>query len=175
MAIDCKPQDIWKPAYSCKQNFDERVFFEFENYSPKRFTPPVKKEIKKHPTKPAVSHPENDGFAVVMSRLCELPYSEEDEDSTRPTEFSFKLACAILNETNTILQSEFPRASFSTSETGGVRIYWRKSDFLIQLILPHNEGEKGYLQVLRHQVPNITYDISGQSLAVILNEFNEQK
>lgn len=110
----------------------------------------------------------DDGFAVVMSRLCELPYLEEDEDYTRPTEYSYKLACALLNEANTALHSPFPRASFSTSETGAVRVYWRKPNFLVQLILPSENGGGGYIHVLRHQTPEVFHDLTGKKLAETL-------
>lgn len=116
----------------------------------------------------------DDGFAVVMARLCELPYLEEDGDYTRPTEHSYKLACAVLNEANALFPSAFPRASFSTSETRAVRVYWRKPGLLVQLILPAEKGGEGYVHVLRGQTPEVSHDLTGKKLAETLAEFNEE-
>ncbi len=120
-----------------------------------------------------------DGFAVVMARLCELPSLEEDEDYTQPTEYSYKLACVLLNEANTAFHSAFPhlafpRASFGTSEAGAVRAYWRKPGLLVQLILPAQKEGDGYIQVLRGQTPEAIHDLTGKQLAAALNEFNER-
>ena len=114
----------------------------------------------------------DDGFAVVLARLCELPYWEEDGDYTRPTEHSYKLACAILNEARTALRSPFPRASFSTSEAGAIRAYWRKPGFLVQLVLPAEKGGAGYIHVLRGSAPEVSHDLTGKKLAETLDEFH---
>lgn len=122
---------------------------------------------------PPVRDAEEDGFAVVMSRLCELPYFEEDEDYTRPTLYSFQQACALLTEARCTLPTAFPRASFSTSEMGGVQVYWRKPGFLLQLSLPAGANGNGYLHLLRDGAATIDPDPTGQTLAQSLTEFQK--
>lgn len=99
---------------------------------------------------------------------------EEDEDYTRPTSYAFESALNLLLSARDVLYqsaSEFPRASFGTTDKGSVLIYWRKPGRSVQAVVPFQPEGDGYIHVLEGSTPTIYDDLRGSTLAKALDEF----
>jgi hypothetical protein len=115
-----------------------------------------------------------DGTRATFGQLCQLPYMEEDEDYTRPTSYAFESALNLLLSARDVLYqsaSEFPRASFGTTDKGSVLIYWRKPGRSVQAVVPFQPEGDGYIHVLEGSTPTIYDDLRGSTLAKALDEF----
>ena len=116
-----------------------------------------------------------DGTKATFGRLSQLPYMEEDEDCTRPTLYAFEAALNLLLSTRDMLRqsaSDFPRASFGTTDKGSILIYWRKPGRSVQAVIPFQENGHGYIHVLEGSAPTIYDNLEGPALAKALEEFS---
>lgn len=77
-----------------------------------------------------------DGLWVILGRFCQLPYIEEDEDYTRPTQHAYASALRLVLQAGDLLPGAFPPALLTTTEQGGINWYWRKPQFSVQLRKP---------------------------------------
>jgi len=49
-----------------------------------------------------------DGLWVTLGRFCQLPYIEEDEDYTRPTQHAYASALRLVLQAGELLPGVFP-------------------------------------------------------------------
>ena len=117
----------------------------------------------------------NGDYQKTRREITELLYIEEDEDFTRPTSFALDLALDLLENANAKLVNQghlFPRGASSTSENGGIYIFWRKKEASIQLEVPPREGGLYYIHVINRGNSSMNRNVSPETLADTLTEFN---
>lgn len=115
-----------------------------------------------------------DGLWVTLGRFCQLPYIEEDEDYTRPTQHAYASALRLVLQAGDLLPGAFPPALLTTTEQGGINWYWRKPDFSVQLTVASAPAGKDYIYVRAEGQSVIEKDATAQNLADRLREFNVQ-
>ena len=113
-----------------------------------------------------------DGLWVTLGRFCQLPYIEEDEDYTRPTQYAYASALRLVLQAGDLLPGAFPPALLTTTEQGGINWYWRKPDFSVQLTVASGPAGKDYVYVRDNEESVIEEDVTAQHLADRLREFN---
>jgi hypothetical protein len=112
------------------------------------------------------------GLWVTLGRFCQLPYIEEDEDYTRPTQYAYASALRLVLQAGDLLPGAFPPALLTTTEQGGINWYWRKPDFSVQLTVASAPMGKDYLYVRDRGQSVMDEDVTAQHLADRLREFN---
>lgn len=115
-----------------------------------------------------------DGLWVTLGRFCQLPYIEEDEDYTRPTQYAYVSALRLVLQAGDLLPGAFPPALLTTTEQGGINWYWRKPQFSVQLTVAGAPTGKDYIYVRDEGESVIEEDVTAQHLADRLREFNVQ-
>ena len=113
-----------------------------------------------------------DGLWVTSGRFCQLPYIEEDEDYTRPTQHAYASALRLVLQAGDLLPGVFPPALLTTTEQGGINWYWRKPDFSVQLTVASAPEGKDYLYLRDKGRSAIDEDVTALHLADRLREFN---
>ena len=113
-----------------------------------------------------------DGLWVTLGRFCQLPYIEEDEDQTRPTQHAYASALRLVLQAGDLLPGVFPPALLTTTEQGGINWYWRKPEFSVQLTVASTEAGRDYLYIRANGQSEMDEDVSAGHLADRLREFN---
>jgi hypothetical protein len=113
-----------------------------------------------------------DGLWVTLGRFCQLPYIEEDEDYTRPTQHAYASALRLVLQAGDLLPGAFPPALLTTTEQGGINWYWRKPDFSVQLTTAGAPSERDYVYVRDKGESVIEEAVTAPHLADRLREFN---
>lgn len=113
-----------------------------------------------------------DGLWVTLGRFCQLPYIEEDEDYTRPTQHAYAFALRLVLQAGDLLPGAFPPALLTTTEEGGINWYWRKPDFSVQLTVASEPDGRDYFYVRDKGQSVIDEDVTALHLADRLREFN---
>ena len=113
-----------------------------------------------------------DGLWVTLGRFCQLPYIEEDEDYTRPTQHAYASALRLVLQAGDLLPGVFPPALLTTTGQGGINWYWRKPDFSVQLTVASAPDGKDYLYVRDKGQSAVDEDVTALHLADRLREFN---
>jgi hypothetical protein len=85
------------------------------------------------------------GLTTTLKRLVELLEGEDEDDYgvLKPTDYAFKSIMSLILEANSMLLGEFPKASASTDDQGGIRLAWTASDpdREVCLFCPHTAGQ----------------------------------
>lgn len=95
------------------------------------------------------ARPASNSITVTLKRLIAL--LEEDETDEygilQPSQAAFKSAMQFVVEAYDAMGDNFPRASASTDEEGGIRLTWSKpaSDCEVRLICPAQIDKTAYL------------------------------
>ncbi len=113
-----------------------------------------------------------DGLWVTLGRFCQLPYIEEDEDYTRPTQHAYVSALRLVLQAGDLIPGAFPPALLTTTEQGGINWYWRKPDFSVQLTVASAPAGKDYVYVRDKGESVMDEDVTAQHLADRLRDFN---
>lgn len=115
------------------------------------------------------------GLWVTLGRFCQLPYLEEDEDHTRPTQHAYASALRLVLQAGDLLSGAFPPALLTTTEQGGINWYWRTPDFSVQLTVASAPEGKDYLYVRDKGQSVIDEAVTATGLADRLREFNARR
>jgi len=108
---------------------------------------------------------------LTFERLNELPYLEEDEDYTRPTQYAFSSAYQLILRTRDILFGSLPDAFLMTTEKGGVEFYWKKPSFSLKVTIASSPNGTDYIYVREAGVSRIEKEVSPSVLATLLREY----
>jgi hypothetical protein len=85
------------------------------------------------------------GLTITLKRLLELLECDDEDDYgvLKPTDYAFKSIMSLVLEANSLLTTEFPKASASTDERGGIRLAWTGLDPAREVCLfcPHDATE----------------------------------
>ena len=83
-------------------------------------------------------------YELTRRDITSLLYLEEDEDFVRPTQYALDLTLSLLENANselTIRGKQFPRGTSSTSDRGGIYVFWEMDSQSVQLEVPPQNGE----------------------------------
>lgn len=93
--------------------------------------------------------PASSDLAVTLKRLITLLEEDETDDYgiLQPSQTAFKLAMRFVVEAYESLGENFPRASVSTDEKGGIRLTWSKlePECEVRLICPAHNDQESFL------------------------------
>lgn len=93
--------------------------------------------------------PFSSDLAVTLKRLIALLEEDETDDygTLQPSSIAFKRAMQFIVEAYESLGENFPRASVSTDETGGIRLTWSKlePECEVRLVCPVSHSQEAYL------------------------------
>jgi hypothetical protein len=104
-------------------------------------------------------------YEIVNERLDGLRVIEDEED-VAPTAYAFDTTRRLLDDVYRILGYAFPRATFSTSQHGGIFIYWMKPGCTVQVTIPEQPDGLAYIhEMLDGQSAGVTEDVTGVNLA----------
>ncbi len=117
------------------------------------------------------------GLTISLKRLVELLESEDEDEYglLKPSDYAFKTVMNLVLEANSLMTSNFPKASASTDHQGGIRLAWTtlESDREVCLFCPHTpEYPVDIYHVLgdEEDVENVT---SASTLVKWLEWFNK--
>jgi hypothetical protein len=95
------------------------------------------------------ARPASNSITVTLKRLIALLAEDEVDEYgiLQPSQTAFKLAMQFVIEAYEAMGDEFPKASASTDEEGGIRLIWSKpeSDCEVRLICPAQSNKAAYL------------------------------
>ena len=118
-----------------------------------------------------------DGYQETRQALIDLLSLEEDEEYVRPTKYAFDLTLELIETCKNELLSQreiFPRGSSSTSEKGGLYLFWEGEEGSIQLTVPAAEGGMYSIHVLHAGQSFLIRDVTPQKLTEELASFNRR-
>ncbi len=107
-------------------------------------------------------------YEQTRQEITSLLYVQEDEDFVRPTQYALDLTLNLLENANAELiarGTQFPRGTSSTSERGGVYVFWEDNGRSIQLEVPSKNGGMLYIHVMSLDKSIINKDVSANTLA----------
>ncbi len=111
---------------------------------------------------------------LTIDRLSELPYLEEDEDYTRPTQHAFSSASRLIIHTRDLLSGALPDAFLMTTEKGGIEFYWKKPDFSVKLTIASSPTGTDYVYVREQGQSAVYEDVSTSALVAWLREYTRR-
>ncbi len=70
------------------------------------------------------------GLTLTLRRLIELLEGEDEDEYgiLKPTDYAFKAVVNLILEANSLVSTDFPKASVSTDHQGGIRLAWTSLD-----------------------------------------------
>lgn len=84
-------------------------------------------------------------FAITVESLLELLELEDEDDYgvLKPTEYAYLTAMKLVLEAYKVLGSDFPKASASTDDLGGIRLTWtcQEPERKVRLFCPSNDEQ----------------------------------
>jgi len=88
----------------------------------------------------------SDSFDLIVSRIAGL-MREDDENSeeSRPTQHALTLAMHILSAARPLLVGGFPRASVAATSEGGIHVYWKRPNRIVQMSAPATDATPGFI------------------------------
>lgn len=108
---------------------------------------------------------------LTIERLSELPYIEEDDDYTRPTQYAFSSANQLIIQTRDILHGVLPDAFLMTTEKGGVEFYWKKQNLSLKLTVASSPIGTDYIYIREDGQSSVDKTVSPKALANWLREY----
>jgi len=115
----------------------------------------------------------NGEYEQTRQDVTSLLYIQEDEDFVRPTQYALDLTLNLLENANAelvISGIKFPRGTSSTSERGGLYVFWERHNHSVQLEVPPKHGGLFYLHIIRSNESLINRDVSVRTLADALTD-----
>jgi len=116
-------------------------------------------------------------FAVTLESLVELLELEDEDDYgvLKPTEYAYLTAMKLVLEAYKVLGSDFPKASASTDDEGGIRLSWqsREKDCRVRVFCPSSPEKKAYIYHQKGDEYGCDYEVSAPALVSWLKWFNE--
>lgn len=85
---------------------------------------------------------EADEFAAILSHIAQLHEIDADKG---PTAHALTAAVKLLAEARSKLDAPFPSASASTTDDGGVHVYWERLGRSLLLSVPADGDEVGFI------------------------------
>lgn len=154
-----KPQGF--PEFPRTSQFEERTIKVVSNIT-------LKNEVTNTFQKQAIE--------IVYDRLIEL-WQEKDEDEygiLKPTSYAFDTAWRLVSDASNFLKENFPKASVSTDDQGGIRLTWThlKSETEVRLICPSEPNQTAYLYRENSEKHGIIDGVTALTLASWLQWFN---
>ena len=110
----------------------------------------------------------NGDYERTRQEITSLLYIQEDEDFVRPTQYALDLTLNLLENANAelvIRGTKFPRGTSSTSERGGIYVFWEENGKSIQLEVPPEAGGLFYIHVVSLDKSVMNKDGSASTLA----------
>jgi len=110
----------------------------------------------------------NGDYEQTRQEITSLLYVQEDEDFVRPTHYALDLMLNLLENTNAelvIRGTQFPRGASSTSERGGIYVFWEENGRSIQLEVPSKNGGMFYIHVTSQDGSFMDRDVTARRLA----------
>lgn len=83
-----------------------------------------------------------DEYALVLSRVANLDHVD---DGDGPTEHAVASAINLLSAVHPLLRSSFPLAAVSTTDDGGIHVYWERPERTLLLSVPPDSGALGFI------------------------------
>ena len=109
-------------------------------------------------------------FRALHERLVSLLQNEAGEEEAVPTGHAYSTALALLLDAHSLVE-DFPRASITADETGGIRIQWLQPDRQVRLIIPAEKSGRQYLYFETDRSYDLEDDPSPTALAQRLRWF----
>jgi hypothetical protein len=110
----------------------------------------------------------NGEYEQTRQETTSLLYIQEDEDFVRPTRHALDLTLNLLEDANAELiahGTHFPRGTSSTSDKGGIYVFWEENGKSIQLEVPPRDGGMLYIHVISLDNSVMNRDVSANTLA----------
>ena len=117
----------------------------------------------------------NGDYEQTRQEITSLLYVEEDEDYVRPTQYALDLTLNLLEDANAELitrSAQFPRGTSSTSDKGGIYVFWDVNSQSVQLEVPPCNGGLLYIHVTSPGKSLLNKDVSAKTLADALTVAN---
>jgi hypothetical protein len=117
------------------------------------------------------------GLTLTLKRLVELLEGEDEDDYgvLKPTDYAFKTVMNLILEANSLLTSDFPKASVSTDHQGGIRLTWTKleGECEVCLFCPFNSSAPMDVYHVFGDEEGVEDVASGATLVQWLERFNQ--
>ncbi len=110
----------------------------------------------------------NGDYEQTRQEITSLLYVQEDEDFVRPTRYALDLTLNLLEDANAELiarSTQFPGGTSSTSDKGGIYVFWEKNSQSVQLEVPPRDGGMFYIHVISLDNSVMNKDVSARTLA----------
>lgn len=110
----------------------------------------------------------NREYELARWNVTSLLYIEEDEDFVRPTQYALDLTLSLLEDANAELitrGAQFPRGTSSTSDKGGIYVFWEMNSRSVQLEVPYQKGGMFYIHVISPDGSFMDKDVSAKRIA----------
>ena len=110
----------------------------------------------------------NGEYEQTRQEVTSLLYMEEDEDFVRPTRHALDLTLNLLEDANAELitrSTQFPRGTSSTSDKGGIYVFWDVNSQSVQLEVPSYNGGVFYIHVTSPGKSSLNKNVSAKTLA----------
>lgn len=118
------------------------------------------------------------GITITLKRLVALLESEDEDDYgiLKPTDYAFKTVLNLVSEAYSVMGSNFPKASASTDEEGGIRLTWSQMEpeREIRLICPSSPEQPAYIYHETSDDYAVEYDVSVPTLVSWLQWLNRE-
>lgn len=101
-------------------------------------------------------------FAVVLSRVAEL---DDIDDGDGPTEHALASTVKLLSAVRPLVGAVFLRASASTTDAGGIHVYWERPGRTVLLSVPPASNEVSFIYHRDRDGYAADKDVTPQSLA----------
>lgn len=117
----------------------------------------------------------NGGYEQTRQAITSLLYVQEDEDFVRPTRYALDLTLNLLEDANAELiarGAQFPRGTSSTSDKGGIYVFWEMNSQSVQLEVPPRKDGMFYIHVISQEESFLDRNVSARKLADALAEIH---
>ena len=101
---------------------------------------------------------------------CLTNEPDEDDFTSRPTDYSVRLAETTISDAYNLLKRMPPLPSVAPDGRGGLSIQWKDGRKDVRLVVPENTDRKAYIYRRNGKDSEITYIVSGESLVSYLTE-----
>jgi hypothetical protein len=112
-------------------------------------------------------------ITVTLKRLAALLDQDADDEYgvLQPSSYAFKTVLNWLLETYELMGNDFPKASVSTDDQGGIRLTWtqQRSDREVRLFCPYQPNQQAYIYHETDDDYAVESEVSATTLATWLN------